>query len=92
MENAPQDLTALKTQLKTLIVSHLQLVNVAPESIQDDTPLFGGGLGLDSLDAVELVVMLQRNFGVAVQDSEEGRRIFSSVNALAEFVQQRRTK
>ena len=92
MQDSAQDLVAGKKKLRELIVSHLSLVNVTPDSIRDEEPLFGEGLGLDSLDAVELVVMLKRHFGVEVPDSETGRRIFSSVNALAEFVQANRTK
>ena len=92
MEPSLQDIEALKRQLKELIVSHLALVNVTPDSIKDEAPLFGEGLGLDSLDAVELIVMLKRHYGITVADSETGRRIFGSVNTLAEFVRDNRTQ
>jgi acyl carrier protein len=92
MQQPAEDLATVKTRLKELIVSHLSLVNVTPDQIKDDAPLFGEGLGLDSLDAVELVVMLQRYYGISVEDSEVGRRIFASINALAEYVQANRTK
>ena len=92
MQESKEDAGAIKARLKELLVSQLALVNVTPSSIQDDAPLFGEGLGLDSLDAVELIVMLKRNFGVTVPDSETGRRIFGSVNAMAEFVQANRTQ
>ncbi len=92
MQEAQPDFGALKAQLKELIVSHLALVNVTPGSIRDEAPLFGEGLGLDSLDAVELIVMLKRHFGVTVPDSETGRRIFSSIDTLAEYVQANRTQ
>jgi len=92
MQQPVEDMATTKARLKELIVSHLSLVNVTPDQIKDDAPLFGEGLGLDSLDAVELVVMLQRHYGISVEDSEVGRRIFASVNALAEYVQANRTK
>jgi acyl carrier protein len=80
------DLAAIRKQLKGLLVSSLSLEDVRPEDIKDDDPLFGDGLGLDSLDAVEIVVLLQRNFGLEVRDMEIGRKVFQSVNTLADYV------
>jgi acyl carrier protein len=81
---------SLKEELKQAIVADLNLEDVAPCEIGDDEPLFGEGLGLDSLDAVELVVLLQKRFGVEVKDMEEGREAFASIQALVAFIEQRR--
>lgn len=81
---------SLKEALKKAIVADLNLEDVNPEEIADDAPLFGDGLGLDSLDAVELVVLLQKYFGVEIKDMEEGREAFTSIDALAAFIEQRR--
>lgn len=81
---------SLKEELKQAIVADLNLEDVEPGEIEDDEPLFGDGLGLDSLDAVELVVLLQKHFGIEVKDMEEGRQAFVSINSLAEFIEQRR--
>ncbi|ABA89887.1 acyl carrier protein [Syntrophotalea carbinolica DSM 2380] len=81
---------SLKEELKQAIVADLNLEDMTPEEIEDDEPLFGEGLGLDSLDAVELVVLLQKHFGVEVKDMEEGREAFVSIDALAAFIEQRR--
>lgn len=82
------NLTELKTKLKKLIIEELSLEDISPEDIADDAPLFGDGIGLDSLDAVELVVLLQRNFGIQIKDLEEGRKIFENLDALALYVQE----
>ena len=85
-----KDLAEIREKLKELLVSNLSLEDVKPEDIKDGDPLFNEGLGLDSLDAVEIVVLLQRNFGLEVKDMEMGRKIFQSVNTLAEYVYENR--
>ena len=85
-----QQLSEIRTKLKELLVSNLNIEGVTPDQIQDDAPLFGEGLGLDSLDAVEIVVILQRHFNVEVKDMEKGREIFRSVNTLANYVYETR--
>jgi acyl carrier protein len=80
----------LKRQLKEIIIRDLKIQGVAPEEIDDSAPLFEEGLGLDSLDAVELVVLVQKNFGVQIEDMEEGREAFASIDALARYISERR--
>jgi acyl carrier protein len=80
------DLTELKRKLKQLIIEELSLEDISPKDISDDAPLFGEGIGLDSLDAVELVVLLQRNFGIQIKDLEAGRKIFENLDSLARYV------
>jgi acyl carrier protein len=80
----------VKEQLKKIIIEGINLEEVRPEEIVDSAPLFGDGLGLDSLDAVELVVLIQKHFGIEIKDMEEGREAFRSIDSLAAFVEERR--
>jgi acyl carrier protein len=79
----------LAPRVKELIVRRLKL-DIDPTSIQDDAPLFGEGLGLDSIDALELVLGLEQEFGIKVEDEEVGVKAFSSVNALVDFIEQKK--
>ena len=79
-------LAEIREKLKVLLVDQLSLDDVEPEEIEDDCELFGEGLGLDSLDAVEIVVMLQRNFGMEVKDLEKNREVFRTITSLANYV------
>jgi len=83
---------ALKQQLKEQIVQFLNLLSVKPEDIKDDEPLFGGGLGLDSIDSIELIVLLSREYGITIQDPKEGRKILVDINTMADYIEKNRTK
>ena len=76
----------LKHELKELLITTLSLEDVTPETIDDAAPLFGAGLGLDSIDALELAVVLERHFGVAIPDEDVARKAFASIDALAAFI------
>lgn len=77
----------LEARLKTMIVETLKLDDIRPEDIPDDEPLFGSSrFGLDSIDALELVVRLEKEFGIKIGSSEESRRALASINALAAFI------
>lgn len=76
----------MKQQLKEIIIDELKIQGVSPADIGDTDPLFGDGLGLDSLDAVELVVVIQKHFGVQIADMDEGRKAFESIESLAAYI------
>lgn len=77
---------AIRSRIKDLLVNTLHLEGVTPSEIADDAPLFGEGLGLDSVDALELVVALEKEFEIRIQSHEVGREAFASVSALAAFI------
>lgn len=79
----------LKLQIKQHIITYLNLLEVKPEDIKDDEDLFGGELGLDSIDALELSVMLEREYGHKVANPQEGRKILKDVNSMAAYVQEK---
>lgn len=79
-------------ELKNQIIDALNLEELTPEDIDADAPLFGAGLGLDSIDALELIVILDKNYGIKLASPEEGKAIFKSVAAIAEYVAKNRSR
>jgi len=77
---------ALKQQLKKQIISFLNLTPMTPEEIRDDEPLFGDGLGLDSIDSLELIVLMKKEYGINIQDPKEGRKVLVDVNTMADYI------
>jgi acyl carrier protein len=85
-------MSELKQELKEKIIEQLNLEDVSVEDIADDDALFGDGLGLDSIDALELIVMLDKDYGIRLSDPKEGRKIFESVQIMADYIEEHRTK
>ncbi len=83
---------ALKQELKEKIIDVLNLEDITIEEIQDNDPLFGDGLGLDSIDALELIVLLDKEYGIKLADPKQGKEIFESVATMAQFIADNRTK
>ncbi len=86
LNDKAKKIAKIKNELKAMLVKNLSLEDIRPEDIKDDEILFGEGLGLDSLDAVEIVVMLQRNYGLEFKNLNEGKKIFYSVDTLANYI------
>jgi len=82
----------LKYELKNQIIQELNLEDINPENIEDDAPLFGDGLGLDSIDALELVVLLEKYHHVKIRDENVGRKVLVSINSMAEFILEENAK
>lgn len=78
--------------LKEQIIETLNLEEMTPEDLKDDVPLFGGGYGLDSIDVLELIVLLEKNYGIELESPAEAKDIFISVRTIAEYVTKNRKK
>lgn len=79
-------------KLKQEIIEVLNLEDVTPDEIDNDAPLFGEGLGLDSIDALELIVLIEKNYGIKLKDPAAGKEIFKSINVMADYIAKNRTK
>jgi len=84
----------LKQQLKKQIIDFLNLTSLTPEQIRDNQPLFGDGegLGLDSIDSLELIVLLNREFGIVIKDPKEGRKVLVDINTMVDYIEKNRIK
>jgi len=82
----------LINELKLRIIEALNLEGMTPADIDDNAPLFGEGLGLDSIDVLELIVLLDKNYGIKLPNPQEGRKVFVSIAVMAEYVQANRTR
>ena len=78
-------------ELKKSIIEALNLKHLKPEDIGDDQPLFANGVGLDSIDALELIVLMQHNYNIKLEDPEQGPKIFHSVKTMAEYIRSHQT-
>lgn len=81
-----------KTELKKQIIETLSLEEMTPDEIDNSAPLFGKGLGLDSIDVLELIVMLERKYGIRLGNPAEGKAVFASIDSLAEYIGKNRKK
>ena len=82
----------LIVELKKEIIDVLNLEGMTPADIEDNAPLFGEGLGLDSIDALELIVLMEKNYGIKLANAAQGKEIFKSVRVMAEYNNEHRTK
>ncbi|MDO5342237.1 MAG: phosphopantetheine-binding protein [Bacteroidia bacterium] len=82
----------LIAELKDEIIKVLNLEEITPADIDENAPLFGDGLGLDSIDALELIVLMEKNYGIKLQDPKQGKEVFKSVAVMAEYISKNRTK
>ena len=79
-------------KLKAEIIEVLNLEDVTPADIDENAPLFGEGLGLDSIDALELIVLMEKNYGIKLKDPNQGKEIFKSIKVMADYITENRTK
>ena len=78
----------LVVELRAELIKQLNLEDMLPEGFNENTPLLGEGLGLDSIDSLELVVLLDKNYGIKLKDPKEGRHVFYSIRTMAEYIHQ----
>ncbi|WP_257668360.1 phosphopantetheine-binding protein [Parapedobacter tibetensis] len=83
-------MSELTQELKAKIITQLNLEDINVDNLEDDTPLFGDGLGLDSIDALELIVMLDKSYGIKLSDPKEGRKVFETIQTMADFIEANR--
>ena len=84
------DKEALKSELKVHLVKYLNILDYKPEDIADDMPLFGEGLALDSIDSLELIVMLEREYGIKITNPADGRKILTNIEAMADYIMEQK--
>mgnify|MGYP001491339516 FL=1 len=77
----------LKEEIKKKLIQHLNLEELNVNDIKDDTPLFGEGIGLDSIDVLEIIVLLDKHYNIKITKPEDGEKIFQTVNSLAEYIE-----
>ena len=87
-----QTVDKLIPELREELVKQLNLEGMLPEGFDENTPLFGEGLGLDSIDSLELVVLLDRNYGIKLKDPKEGRHVFQNIRTMAEYIAKNRAE
>lgn len=78
----------LIVKIKEQVIEVLNLEDVEPDDIDTDAPLFGDGLGLDSIDALELIVLLEKQYGIKIEDPKDGKKIFYSIRTIAEYIEE----
>ena len=92
MRRKENEIDKKKKELKEALIQALNLEDITAEEIVDEDPLFGDGLGLDSIDALEIILILERNYGIRLTKPEESKEIFYSINTLADFIGKNRKK
>jgi acyl carrier protein len=86
------EMEELIAKLKEQVIEQLNLEDINPEDIDAKEPLFGDGLGLDSIDALELIVLLEREYGIKINDPSEGKKIFASIETMANYIKENQNK
>ena len=77
-------------KIKEQVIEVLNLEDIEPADIETDAPLFGDGLGLDSIDALELIVLLEKQYGIKIEDPKDGKKIFYSIRTIAEYIEEKK--